>query len=588
MVAYKRKKLGEILIEAGLIDEKILNLALEKSRISGERIGEVLVKEGYITEDKIAKALGQQYNIPYIGENILEIDKNYPALLPSELAYKFNAIPIYETAQEITIAIVDPLNVMVIDELKKIFKKRVKIVVTTEKLLKRALEKFYTLSGKHLDEILKQIDLKSLELRSSDDSPQRLERLAEEAPIVQIVYGIFLQAINDRASDIHIEPVGNKMKIRFRIDGILHDIVELPKPLLNPIVSRIKIMSDMDISEKRLPQDGHLQIELIVEEGKTTIKSFVKRDMLRHSEENEYVDVRVSTSPTIQGEKVVLRLLRKREELFDLEKLNIDPELVIKIRRLLNKPYGMFLITGPTGSGKTTTAYACLKYINKKEKNVVTVEDPVEYQIIGANQIQVNPKINLTFAGILRNILRQDPDILLIGEIRDKETAEIAIQAALTGHLVISTLHTNDAVSTIVRLLDMGIESYLISSAINGIASQRLLRKICPYCKTEYTPPEKIIIEWNLPPFAKFYRGEGCIKCHETGYYDRVALYELLVLNDKLRNLILNKAPSEKIREYALKDGFVPIKQAGLRLVLEGITTIEELIANTTDEEVFF
>lgn len=453
--------------------------------------------------------------------------------------------------------------------------------------MKLALEKFYTTKGEHLDEILKQIDLKSLELRSSDDSPQRLERLAEEAPIVQIVYGLFLQAINDRASDIHIEPVGNKMKIRFRIDGILHDIAELPRPLLNPIVSRIKIMSDMDISEKRLPQDGHLQIELAIEERRCLIKTFVKRDVLRLTEGSEYVDVRVSTSPTIQGEKVVLRLLRKRDELFDLEKLNIDKEMVIKTRRLLNRPYGMFLITGPTGSGKTTTAYACLKYINKKEKNVVTVEDPVEYQILGANQIQVNPKINLTFAGILRNILRQDPDILLIGEIRDKETAEIAIQSALTGHLVISTLHTNDAISTIVRLLDMGIESYLISSAINGILSQRLLRKICPYCKREYTPPETIILEWNLPPFAKFYRGEGCSKCHETGYYDRIALYELLVLNDKLRNLILNKATSEKIREEAIKDGFIPIKQAGLKLVLEGITTIEELIANTSEEVTF-
>ncbi|MCX7991752.1 MAG: ATPase, T2SS/T4P/T4SS family [Proteobacteria bacterium] len=587
MATYARKKLGEILIDSGLIDEKILKVALDKSKVSGERIGEVLVKEGYLTEDKIAKALGEQYHIPYIGENILEIDKTYPALIPAETAYRLNAIPIYETSQEVTIAIVDPLNVMVIDELKKVFKKRLKIVVTTEKLMKLALEKFYATKGEHLDEILSQIDLKALELKSADDSPQRLERLAEEAPIVQIVYGLLLQAINDRASDIHIEPSSSKMKIRFRIDGILHDITDLPRPLLNPIVSRIKIMSDMDISEKRLPQDGHLQIELLMENGKYLIKTFVKRDILRLSEGSEYVDVRVSTSPTIQGEKVVLRLLRKRDELFDLEKLNIDKDMVVKVRRLLNRPYGLFLITGPTGSGKTTTAYACLKYINKKEKNVITVEDPVEYQIVGANQIQVNPKISLSFAGILRNILRQDPDILLIGEIRDKETAEIAIQSALTGHLVISTLHTNDAISTIVRLLDMGIESYLISSAINGIVSQRLLRKICPFCKREYTPPETIILEWNLPPFAKFYRGEGCSKCHETGYYDRIAIYELLLLNDNLRNLILNRTPSDKIREEAIKDGFVPLKQAGLRLVLDGITTIDEVIANTSDEVLF-
>ncbi len=587
MAAQIKKRLGEILIDAGLIDEKILNDALEKSKISGERIGEVLVKEGYLTEDKIAKALGQQYRIPYIGENILEVDKAFPALLSADIAYKFNTIPIYDTPHEVTIAIVDPLNVMVTDELKKIFKKRIKLVVTTEKLMKEALEKFYATKSEQLSDILKQIDLKTLELKSSDDSPQRLERLAEEAPIVQIVYGILIQAINDRASDIHIEPFGRKMKIRFRIDGILHDIVELPRPLLNPIVSRVKIMSDMDISEKRLPQDGHLQIELTLEEGKYHIKTFIKRELLSLSENIENVDVRVSTAPTIQGEKVVLRLLRKRDELFDLEKLNIDKEVVVKIRRLLNKPYGMFLITGPTGSGKTTTAYACLKYINKKEKNVITVEDPVEYQIIGANQIQVNPKINLTFAGTLRNILRQDPDIMLIGEIRDKETAEIAIQSALTGHLVVSTLHTNDSISTIIRLLDMGIEPYQISSAINAIVSQRLLRKICTFCKKEYVPPETIILEWNLPPFAKFYRGEGCPKCHETGYYERIGVYELLVINDKIKNLILTKASSDSIREQAIKDGFVPLKQKGIGLVMDGITTVDELIANTSDEVIF-
>lgn len=587
MAAQIKKRLGEILIDAGLIDEKILNDALEKSKISGERIGEVLVKEGYLTEDKIAKALGQQYRIPYIGENILEVDKAFPALLSADIAYKFNTIPIYDTPHEVTIAIVDPLNVMVTDELKKIFKKRIKLVVTTEKLMKEALEKFYATKSEQLSDILKQIDLKTLELKSSDDSPQRLERLAEEAPIVQIVYGILIQAINDRASDIHIEPFGRKMKIRFRIDGILHDIVELPRPLLNPIVSRVKIMSDMDISEKRLPQDGHLQVELTLEEGKYHIKTFIKRELLRLSENIEYVDVRVSTAPTIQGEKVVLRLLRKRDELFDLEKLNIDKEVVVKIRRLLNKPYGMFLITGPTGSGKTTTAYACLKYINKKEKNVITVEDPVEYQITGANQIQVNPKINLTFAGTLRNILRQDPDIMLIGEIRDKETAEIAIQSALTGHLVVSTLHTNDSISTIIRLLDMGIEPYQISSAINAIVSQRLLRKICTFCKKEYVPPETIILEWNLPPFAKFYRGEGCPKCHETGYYERIGVYELLVINDKIKNLILTKASSDSIREQAIKDGFVPLKQKGIGLVMDGITTVDELIANTSDEVIF-
>ncbi len=582
MVSFVKKKLGEILIDSGYISHKILEDALKKSKITGERIGETLVKEGYITEDKIAKALGEQYNFPYIGENILEIDRTYPALLPPDIAFSYNVISIYDTPREVTIAVVDPLNITAIDVLKKYFKKNIKIVVTTDSLMKRALEKYYATVSEDLENILKQIDLKSLEIRSRDESPEKLERLAEEAPIVQIVYSLLNQAIQERASDIHLEPVGEKMKIRFRIDGILHDTIDLPRPLLNPIVSRIKIMANMDIAEKRLPQDGHLQFEFFVEGGKYKLKSYVGRSVLRLTEQREFIDVRVSTSPTIQGEKVVLRLLRKRDELFDLEKLNIQADMLIKTRKLLNRPYGMFLITGPTGSGKTTTAYACLKYINKKERNVISVEDPVEYQILGVNQIQVNPKINLTFAQSLRNILRQDPDILFIGEIRDRETAEIAIQSALTGHLVLSTLHTNDSISTIVRLLNMGIEPYLIAPAINGIASQRLLRKICYNCKKEYTPPESMIVELNLPPFAKFYRGEGCTKCHETGYYDRIAIYELLIVSEKIKNLILNRAFSEQIRDVAIKEGFVPLKQAGLKLVLEGVTTIDELITNTT------
>lgn len=584
MAVIKRKRLGELLIEAGYINEEMLNEALKKAAVTGKRIGEVLVSEGYITEDSIAKALGEQYGIPYIGENLLEAEKRFVGLLPAEIAYKLNAIPIYDTPQEVTIAIVDPLDITVMDGLRKIFKKRIKTVVTTEKLMKEALDKFYATKGEDLDKVLKQIDIRAYELRGYEESPERLMRLAEEAPIVQIVNGILIQAVNDRASDIHLEGVGNKLRIRYRIDGILHDIVELPRALLNPIVSRIKIMADMDISEKRLPQDGHMQMEIKFNEGRyELIKTFVGRAILRFSTQ-EIVDIRVSTTPTIQGEKVVLRLLKKRDELLDFENLNMDKEMVIRLRKILNRPYGMLLISGPTGSGKTTTAYACLKHVHKKEKNIITIEDPVEYQLMGVNQIQVNAKIGLNFSNSLRSILRQDPDIILVGEIRDKETAEIATHASLTGHMVISTIHTNNAIATIARLQDMGIEPYLISSSISAILAQRLLRKICPYCKREYSPPESLLAELKLPPFAKFYRGEGCSKCHETGYMDRVAVYEILLFSEKIKELVLSKVHSKEIAEEAEREGFVTLLKAGIRLVLEGLTTIEEVVAATFEE----
>lgn len=586
MAVTKRKKLGELLIEAGYLNEQALQEALNKASITGNRVGEVLVSDGYITEDMLAKILGEQYSIPYIGENILEAEKRFVELMPAELAYKLNAVPIYDTPQEVTVAIVDPLDIVVMDELRKFFKKRVKTVVTTETLMKQALDKFYATKGEDLEKVLKHIDIKSYELKGHDESPERLMRLAEEAPIVQIVNGMLIQAVNDRASDIHLEAVGNKLRLRFRIDGVLHDIVELPRALLNPIISRIKIMADMDISEKRLPQDGHMQMEIRFAGGRyELVRTFVGRAILRFSTQ-EVVDIRVSTTPTVQGEKVVLRLLKKRDELLNLENLNMEREMIVHLRKILNRSYGMLLISGPTGSGKTTTAYACLKHVHKKEKNIITIEDPVEYQFMGINQIQVNPKIGLTFSNSLRSILRQDPDIILVGEIRDKETAEIATHASLTGHLVISTIHTNNSIATIARLREMGVEAYLISSSISAIMSQRLLRKICSYCKKEYVPPESLLTELKLPPFAKFYKGAGCSKCHETGYMDRVGVYEILIFNDKIKELILNKAGSKEIADTAEKEGFVSLLSSGIKLVLDGITTIEEVVAATFEEVV--
>jgi len=579
-----KKKLGELLLEYGVIDEKILEESLKISKATGKRLGEVLVENGYVKEDTIAKALGEQYKLPYIGESILEIDKKYTEILPSEIAYKYNIIPIYSTDKEVTIAIVDPLDIIALDEIKKIIKKPVKLVVTTEKLMKEALMKYYASQGGDLDEVLKSIDLRLYEFKGAEESTERLLRLAEEAPIIQIVNAIIIQAINSRSSDIHIEPSAGKLKIRFRIDGIIHDIKDLPRSLLNPIISRIKIISDMDISEKRLPQDGHFQVEVQFRDGKyQLLRTFVGRSVLRLAEQ-EVVDIRVSTMPTIQGEKIVLRLLKKREELLNLERIIDNKELFEKLRKLLHRPNGMLLITGPTGSGKTTTAYAALRYVHKKEKNIITIEDPVEYQIIGVNQIQTNAKIGLTFATALRNILRQDPDIILVGEIRDKETAEIAIHAALTGHLVISTLHTNDAISTIARLMDMGIEPYLIASSITGIISQRLLRKICPYCKKEYVPSMSILSEFKLPQDTKFYRGTGCIHCRNTGYMDRIGLYELLVFSEITKNLIMRKSEQNVILAHAVKEGFLPMKEAGIKLVKEGLTTLDELMAATHEE----
>lgn len=584
MVDVKRKRLGELLLEGGYINEKILKEALTKASITGKRIGEVLVSEGYITQDTIAKTLGEQYGIPYIGENILDVDKKYTELLPSELAYKLNAIPINDTHNEVTVAILDPLDINVVDELRKFFRKRVKLVVTTEELLKQALTKFYATKGDDLERILKKIDFSVYEQKGYDENPERLLRLAEEAPIVQIVNAILIQAINDRASDIHLEGKGNKLRLRFRVDGLLHDVAELPRALLNPIISRIKIMSEMDISERRLPQDGHMQMEVKFLEGRyELVKTFIGRGVLQATD-LEIVDVRVSTTPTIQGEKVVLRLLKKRDELLNLENLNIENDILVRLRKILNRNHGMLLITGPTGSGKTTTAYACLKYVHRKEKNIITIEDPVEYQFLGINQIQVNDKVGLTFSKALRSILRQDPDIVLVGEIRDKETAEIATQASLTGHLVISTIHTNSAVGTIARLQDMGVESYLIASSISAIISQRLVRKICPYCKTEYVPPPSLLVTLNLPPFAKFYIGKGCTKCHETGYLERIAVYEMLLITEKVKEKIISKASESEITDTAKTEGFIPITQAGINLVLQGLTTLEEVIAATLTE----
>lgn len=584
MSVLVKKRLGEILIKNGLITEEILNEALKVSKATGKRIGEIFVENGYLSEDTIAQALGEQYNLPYIGESLLQIDKKCTELLPAEIAHKYNIITIDQNEKEVTLAIVDPLDIVALDEARKIIKKPLKLVVTTEKLMKEALNKFYISRGEDLEEVLKNIDLKVYEFKGTEESTDRLLRLAEEAPIIQIVNAVIIQAINSRASDVHLEPSGSKLKIRFRIDGVIHEIKDLPRSLLSPIVSRIKILSDMDIAEKRLPQDGHFQVEIQKREGKYhLLKTFVGRSVLRITEQ-EVVDVRVSTMPTIQGEKIVLRLLKKRDDLLDLESIIGDKELFSKLRKLLHRSYGMVLITGPTGSGKTTTAYAALKHIHRKEKNIITIEDPVEYQIMGVNQIQTNAKIGLTFANALRNILRQDPDIILVGEIRDKETAEIAIHAALTGHLVISTLHTNDAISTIARLVDMGIEPYLIASSITGIISQRLLRKICPYCKKEYQPSVNILNEFKLQPGTKFYRGTGCIRCRNTGYIDRIGIYELLIVSEITKNLIIRKSEHNVILAHALKEGFIPLKQAGIRLVSEGITTFEELIATTHEE----
>jgi type IV pilus assembly protein PilB len=558
------QRIGDILIEQGLITPQQLEEVLKmQSAGNKKRIGEILVELGTISREKLFEVLQYIYETEYIDLSNYVIDPEVISVIPEKVALQFKLIPISKNddENELVVAMANPLDVYAIDFVRGHTKiKKIKIMLATEDDILSAINSYYEL-GEYKD-IIEKLGTELLFKEEEEEDLQKLEAISKGAPIIQLVNILIVQGVKDRASDIHIEPNDRGLLIRFRIDGMLHDNRILPNKIKAAIISRVKILAKMDIAERRLPQDGRFQVK------------FGSRE----------VDLRVSTIPTVFGEKVVLRILDKSKGLIKLKNLGFLAEQLDQFKSIILKSYGIILLTGPTGSGKTTTLYAALNKVNSNEKNIITVEDPVEYKLNRVNQIQILPKIDLTFANALRSILRQDPDVIMIGEIRDTETAQIAVHAALTGHLVFSTLHTNDAASALTRLIDMGIEPFLISSSVIGVLAQRLVRVICEKCKEEYVPSEDILYglkikdRLNNDSKIKLYRGKGCSFCKNTGYYGRTSIYELIVLDEEIKSLIVTKASSNVINELALKNGMKTLKDSGMEKALQGITTIEEVL----------
>ncbi|MBI3607702.1 MAG: Flp pilus assembly complex ATPase component TadA [Nitrospirae bacterium] len=554
----KRKMLGEMLIAEGLLTAEQLDHALAEQRRHGGRIGAILKGLGYVTEEGIIKTLGRQTGIPHQTLSTIIIDADVIKLVPELLARRHQAIPLYKKGETLTLAMVDPLNVVAVDDIARVTGLEIQPVVSTEQDVMRAIERQYGMSST-IEEAVK--NLEPYDDRQDAQSVQ-MERLAEETPVVKFVATIITQAVHEGASDIHIEPDPEVLRVRHRVDGLLREITTAPKGLQGGVLSRIKIMAGMDISEKRAPQDGRIEMKV------------GERD----------IDLRVSTLPTIHGEKVVLRILDKRQSVIKLSELGFPPSMYDVVHRLVERPHGLFLVTGPTGGGKTTTLCAALNTINTMARHIVTIEDPVEYQMKIISQVQVNPKAGVTFANGLRSILRQDPDVIMVGEIRDRETATIAIQAALTGHLVLSTLHTNDAPSAVARLIDIGVEPFLIASSLLGVIAQRLVRKVCLTCQKPEELPQNVLKGLVLEASTvKPMKGVGCTGCRNTGYSGRIGIFELLTTNDALRELIVDRASASRMKAEALRAGYVPLRQAGLAKVAVGLTTLEEVYRVTQE-----
>jgi len=560
---FTHQRIGEILLNQGLITSQQLEEALKAQKENNKKkLGEILVDMGALSREELYEVLQYIYETEYVDLSNYVIDPEVISLIPEKTALQFTLIPISKNKDELVIAMANPLDVYAIDFVKDYTKvKKIKCMLAPEEDIVNAINSYYKLG--EYDDIIEKLDTEVVfkEEEKEEDS-KKLEAISREAPIIQLVNMLIVQGVKDRASDIHIEPNERGLLIRFRIDGMLHDIRTLPNKIKSAVISRVKILAKMDIAERRIPQDGRFQVQFGTRE----------------------VDLRVSTIPTVFGEKTVLRLLDKSKGLIKLEHLGFLPKQLTQFKSMISKSYGIILLTGPTGSGKTTTLYAALNKVNSKDKNIITVEDPVEYRLDRINQIQIIPKINLTFANALRSILRQDPDIIMVGEIRDIETAEIAVQAALTGHLVLSTLHTNDAASALTRLIDMQVEPFLISSSVIGVIAQRLVRVICEKCKEEYIPSEEVLSELNIKnnlknnSKIKLYRGKGCSFCKNTGYYGRTSIYELIELDEEIRSLIVSKASSNVIKEVAIKKGMMTLKNSGLEKAIQGITTIEEVL----------
>ncbi len=567
-------RLGEILVKESLITSEQLNQALEHQKANGGRLGTSLMKLGIISDDEITSVLSRQYGVPSINLKFYEVDAAVIKLIPQDTAIRYQIVPLSRVGSTLTIAMTDPTNVFAMDDIKFMTGFNVEPVVASETSISEAITKFYgeAQSEEELSKVIKDLtgeENPDLELAAEEQEMNlaELERAAEEAPIIKLVNLILTDAVKRGASDIHIEPYEKEVRVRFRVDGILQAVMTPPMKLRDAIISRVKIMAKLDISEKRLPQDGRIMIKYR-KDGK--IKD---------------LDFRVSTIPTLYGEKIVMRLLDKENLRLDMTKLGFEPESLAKFEHAILRPYGMVLVTGPTGSGKTNTLYSSIARLNTPETNIMTAEDPVEFQLMGVNQVQMKDQIGLNFAAALRAFLRQDPNIILVGEIRDFETAEIAVKAALTGHLVLSTLHTNDAPSTISRLMNMGIEPFLVATSVNLICAQRLVRRICQNCKEPLDVPEQALLDAGFTPeeipTTKIYIGKGCGTCNKTGYKGRVGLYEVMEINDELRELILVGASALELKKKALDQGMIMLRRSGLTKVAAGLTTIEEVVRET-------
>ncbi|MDI6713348.1 MAG: ATPase, T2SS/T4P/T4SS family [Anaerosomatales bacterium] len=550
-MAEAGERLGLLLVRAGIITERQLNDALEVHKATGSPLGRVLVDLGYASQGAILSVMARQIGIPYVDFSQQKPDPAAVAVVPKELANRYTLMPVeFDEEGRLLVAMADPHNVLALDDLRIITGYEIKPGISTKDDILAAINEYYRVA-EHID-----VDAGAVEEEEVDLS--QLTELVDEAPIVKLVNYIINKAVADRASDIHIEPQEKDLRVRYRIDGVLHEMMRSPKSTQQAIISRFKIMSDMDIAESRKPQDGHTALTI----------------------GGHKMDFRVSTLPTVYGERVVLRILRKDNIMLKLEDLGFLPQSLERFESSFRKPYGAILVTGPTGSGKSTTLYAAVNVLNEPARHIITAEDPVEYRLPGVNQIQTNPKAGLTFARALRSFLRCSPDVILVGEIRDQETAKIAIESALTGHLVLSTLHTNDAPGAITRLIEMGVEPFLVASAVDCVLAQRLARRLCKDCKEEYTPPKQALIdagfsEDNLP--ERIFRPVGCKKCGGTGYKGRMGIHEVMLVSEEISDLTVKEATAEKIRQVAIEQGMLTLRQDGLEKVRMGLTSLEEI-----------
>jgi type IV pilus assembly protein PilB len=557
MVTAKRrpKQLGQILLEQGLLAQDQLDRALEEHRNTPKSLGRVLIDLGYIKERDLVRALAEQVGLEFVDLTDYRVDAGIATLIPEGICRRYRALAIGEQDGKLLVAMSDPANVYALDDIRSITGREVQPVVATSNDVEQAIGKFAGMGDQ-----VEALAAEAVEGLEAEADLSDIDAAVEDAPIVKLVQAILTQAVSDRASDVHIEPTEKDVRVRFRVDGVLHEVMHSPKTIQGGLISRLKVMADLNIAEKRVPQDGRVSIRIGTKQ----------------------LDLRMATLPTVFGEKIVIRILDKSNALIPLSELGFLPDAYKRYEQSFRRPYGAILVTGPTGSGKSTTLYGTLNILNSPDRHVITVEDPVEYRLPGVNQMQVNPKAGLSFASALRSILRADPDIILIGEIRDRETAMIAVESALTGHLVLSSLHTNDAPSAITRLIEMEVETFLVASSIDCVVAQRLARKLCEKCREAYTPDREQLLEAGyaesrLHELGEFFRPSGCPSCSNTGYRGRFGLYEVMPMSEEIERLTVDRASSERIRTVAIEQGMQTLREDGLEKASAGLTSIEEI-----------